>query len=107
MVRLFATALVASLGAAAGSAPVPAQRVQGVTDCIRFWPEARYGALGYNHIVHVQNGCDANAECRVSTDVNPQPVSVQVPGRKQVEVNTFLGSPAREFTPRVECKMAR
>jgi hypothetical protein len=73
--------------------------------CVHAWPEARYRALGYNHIVHVRNQCDARAECAVSTNVNPAPENVTVPGHKEVEVTTFLGSPAREFTPKVECRM--
>jgi hypothetical protein len=73
--------------------------------CIKVRAEARYRALGYNHIVHVADVCAAPAECDVSTDVNPQAVHVSVPGKTEVEVTTFLGSPARVFTPKVDCKM--
>jgi hypothetical protein len=73
--------------------------------CIRVRAEARYRALGYNHIVHVADICESAAECDVSTDVNPQPTHVTVPPKSEVEVNTFLGSPARVFTPKVECTM--
>jgi hypothetical protein len=74
-------------------------------DCIQAWPEARYRALGYNHIVHVRDICDQRAECSVSTNVNPEPQQVTVPGHSEVEVTTFLGSPAREFTPKVDCRL--
>ena len=75
--------------------------------CIKVRPEARYRALGYNHIVHLTNVCKATAECDVTTDVNPQPTHATVPAGEHVEVNTFLGSPSREFTPKVECKLAQ
>ena len=76
-----------------------------VAQCIQSWPEARYRALGYNHIVHVRNVCDARAECNVSTNVIPEPQAVTVPPHAELEVTTFLGSPAREFTPKVDCRM--
>lgn len=75
--------------------------------CIKVRPEARYGALGYNHIVHVGDTCATAAECDVSTDVNPQPTHVSVAAQSEVEVNTFLGSPARVFVPKVVCTMAK
>ena len=73
--------------------------------CIRVQAEARYRALGYNHVVRVADVCPIAAECDVSTDVNPQPVHVAVPARSEIEVTTFLGSPARVFTPKVVCTM--
>jgi hypothetical protein len=73
--------------------------------CVRFWGEARYGALGYNHLVHVANSCSADAECAVSTDVNPEEQKVTVAGKGELVVTTFLGSPARAFKPRVKCVM--
>jgi hypothetical protein len=75
--------------------------------CIKVRPEARYRGYGYNHIVHVADVCAAAAECDVSTDVNPQPTHVSVPAKGEVEVTTFVGSPARVFTPKVECTLAK
>lgn len=72
--------------------------------CISVWPEVRYGSVGWHHIVHVKNDCDRSFVCDVSTDVNPVPQRVTVGPRREVEVVTFLDSPARVFTPRVECK---
>ena len=91
-------ALVATgvLGARAMSGPQ-------TPPCIRSWPEVRYKNYGYDHIVHVGNDCRVKASCAVSSDVNPEPVQVIVPAGEQVEVMTSRGSPAREFTPRVEC----
>jgi hypothetical protein len=89
------TAVTGSLASAAS----PADK------CIRYWGEARYAALGYNHLVHVANVCAASADCVVSTDVNPQEQNVGVGGKSEIIVNTFVGSPARTFTPRVKCTM--
>ena len=66
--------------------------------------EARYGALGYNHIVHLKNLCDWQELCSVATDVNPSPVQAAVPPHVEVEVLTFRGSPATAFVPRVTCR---
>ena len=73
--------------------------------CVRFWAEAHYGALGYNHLVHVANSCSADAECDVSTDVNPDAQKVTVAAKSETVVTTFMGSPARAFKPRVKCVM--
>jgi hypothetical protein len=54
--------------------------------------------------VHVGNDCRVKASCAVSSDVNPEPIQVIVPAGEQVEVMTSRGSPASEFTPRVECR---
>jgi hypothetical protein len=90
-------ALVVASVALAGS-PAP-------KDCIQFWPEARMQAFGYNHIVHVRDVCDVGADCVVTTDVNPEPTKLSVPPKSDEEVNTWLGSPARVFTPTVVCTM--
>jgi hypothetical protein len=83
----------------------PAAADAAANRCIRFWGETRYGALAYNHIVHVANSCDATADCAVSTDVNPEPQEVAVEGNTSIEVVTFMGSPARVFKPSVKCTM--
>lgn len=72
--------------------------------CIAVWPEVRYGNVGWHHIVHVRNNCDRKYVCDVSTDVNPQPQRVTVGAHAEVEVVTFLDSPARTFTPKVDCR---
>lgn len=78
-----------------------------VPDCVTVRGEARWGADAYNHVVVVQNRCDRRAQCQVATDVNPQPTAVEVPAGETREVMTFLGSPARAFTPRVRCELSR
>ncbi|MGO8997684.1 MAG: hypothetical protein ACLQVI_30575 [Polyangiaceae bacterium] len=82
-----------------------AATAQSADSCVKYWGETRYGAMGYNHIVHVANSCATAADCSVSTDVAPEPLKTEVAGKSQVEVTTFLGSPARTFTPRVKCTM--
>lgn len=92
--------LIALCSAAAGAAPAAPG-----PDCIEVWGEARYRNMGYDHIVHVNNRCSDSAVCDVATDVNPVAIRVTVPSRQEVEVLTFRGSPAREFIPRVECRL--
>jgi len=76
-----------------------------VPPCIRHWPEVRYRNLGYDHIVHLRNECRGRARCAVSTDVNPEPVESNLAAGEAVAVLTMRGSPAREFTPRVQCHL--
>jgi hypothetical protein len=99
MFLLFAAtiAMVHAEGAPLGEGDVP--------DCITYRGEARYGALGYNHIVVITNGCPSDARCTVSTNAAPDPLSVRVPKGETKEVTTLLGSPAREFTPHVTCTL--
>jgi hypothetical protein len=75
------------------------------SSCLRSWPEARFGAMAYNHIVHIQNSCTQDADCDVSTDVNPEVQKVTVAAHSEVQVMTFIGSPARTFKPNVRCVM--
>ncbi|MDD5309065.1 MAG: hypothetical protein PHU25_17265 [Deltaproteobacteria bacterium] len=72
--------------------------------CVDWRSEAVFNGTGYNHLVHLTSRCDKPVGCDVSTDVNPAPIKVELePGRSQT-VNTFLGSPATAFTPKVTCK---
>jgi hypothetical protein len=61
--------------------------------------------MAYNHIVHINNACTQDADCDVSTDVNPEVQKVTVASHSEVQVMTFLGSPARTFKPNVRCVM--
>jgi hypothetical protein len=72
--------------------------------CVEFWPEARYRNYGYDHLVHLWNRCSVRATCDVASDVNPTPTRVELRPREAIEVLTFRGSPAREFTPKVQCR---
>ena len=78
---------------------------QSADSCVKYWGEARYGALGYNHLVHIANSCGVPADCVVSTDVAPDPLKEAVAAKSEAVVTTFLGSPARGFAPHVKCTM--
>jgi hypothetical protein len=81
------------------SAPLPA--------CITVKTRAQYGALGYDHIVRIENGCTVTAACVVTTDVNPEPIAVRVASGKAEEVVTFRGSPSYRFVAKVRCVLER
>jgi len=97
--------LLLFLALAAFVAPALVSAQSEVPACVRVRAEVRWSAGAYNHIVVVQNTCDEDARCQVSTDVNPRPTQVDVPAGETVETMTFMGSPAREFTPRVRCEL--
>jgi hypothetical protein len=110
MRRAVALIAVVALAALAGADSRANAADAGVADthaagCIQSWPEARMQAYGYNHIVHLRNTCSLPADCVVTTDVNPEPTRVSVDAKSETEVNTYLGSPARVFTPKVTCTM--
>jgi hypothetical protein len=86
------------------SSPIPLEGADEEPTCVAFWPETRYRNYGYDHIVHLRSHCDVQAYCKVWSDVNPHPTDVLVAPRAEVEVLTFRGSPARQFTPHVECR---
>ena len=71
--------------------------------CITFQGRVRY-SLGYDHLVDVKNGCPAAVTCAVTTNVNPEPITVSLKPTESSTVVTFIGSPAREFEPRVVCQ---
>ena len=78
-----------------------------VPDCVTVRGQARWGAGAYNHIVTVANACERTVNCQVATSVNPRPTSVIVRAGESADTVTFIGSPAREFTPRVTCEQER
>ncbi len=67
--HLFACLAVAAVPGVAVADEDPAKT------CISSWGEARFGGVGFNHVVHVANKCAASATCAVSTDVEPTPQS--------------------------------
>lgn len=97
-VALAAAALVAlaAPGLAEGT-PAP--------QCLMWRTEARYRNYGYDHLVHIHNGCEQRAECKVSTDVNPVEHRVTIEPGADATVVTFVGSPSSEFTARVACML--
>jgi hypothetical protein len=73
-------------------------------ECVRASALARYGAMAYDHWVHVENGCPATVRCRVSTDVNPAVTEITLEPGQQRDVATFHGSPASVFSATVACE---
>jgi len=71
--------------------------------CVTYQGRVRY-SLGYDHLVDVKNGCTQSVSCAVSTNVNPEPITVNLKPEEATTVVTFIGSPAREFQPQVTCK---
>jgi hypothetical protein len=72
--------------------------------CVEAWGESRY-RVGYDHIVHLRNRCEKTVVCRVSTNVNPDPVVGTLAPGEERELLTFRGSPARDFVPKVDCRL--
>jgi hypothetical protein len=75
--------------------------------CILARTEAPYRNYGYDHIVRLQNRCDAAVRCRVSSDVRSDPLDVGVDPGARVEVVLWRGSPVRDFNAKVDCRWAK
>ena len=73
--------------------------------CLTWRTEARYRNYGYDHLVHIHNGCDRRAACAVTTSANPDEIRVSVGPGADVTLVTFVGSPSREFTATVQCSL--
>ncbi len=74
-------------------------------NCYHVRGEARYGALGYNHVVIVTNKCDLTLKCEVWTDVDPSPrIPLTVGPNATEEATCRINSPARGFKAFGECK---
>jgi hypothetical protein len=75
--------------------------------CILARTESPYRNYGYDHIVHLQNRCDAAVRCQVSSDVRSDPIDVGVDPGARVEVVLWRGSPVRLFNAKVDCRWAK
>jgi hypothetical protein len=100
-------AAVALVGPASAEQPPADGGAPNPTVCVKWTTEVRYRPYGYDHLVHITNGCDKPARCRVKTNVNPEPSQVRVLPKETASVVTFQGSPAREFTADVRCVLER
>jgi len=100
-VMLFAPASLAVSGGAVGlgepHAATPA--------CVHVRAEARRAARGYDHWVFIHNDCDLPAACDVSTDQNPETMTLAVQPRSAGSVLTSSESPVKQFTPYVTCQL--
>jgi hypothetical protein len=102
---LLASAAVDAAARDAVSDARDGRAVDAAPTCIRWTTEVRYRPYGYDHLVHIHSACERAATCRVSTDVNPDVITVRVPPRESVTVVTFQGSPARTFSAKVACAL--
>ena len=80
------------------STPTPAP-----STCVKYRARIRY-SLGYDHLVDLENTCKKSVICSVKTNVNPQEQQVSLHADETSTVVTYIGSPAREFTPQVSCR---
>ncbi len=103
--HLFAVGTLAAVATLVPLASVASAEQTAADKCVKYWGQAVFNGTGFNHLVHIANACAATADCAVSTDVNPEAQKVEVGGNSETVINTFLGSPARTFTPRVKCTM--
>jgi hypothetical protein len=90
-----------------GSTPAAGQATRAQApgpSCVDVRAEASFASAGYDHLVHLTNGCKQRMSCSVKTDVNPDAAMVSLaPGERQTVV-TWRGSPARVFKPDVSCQ---
>ena len=84
--------------------PVDADPTGTLPACVTVATSAPY-RIGYDHVVTIENGCRTEADCTVSTDVSPAPITAVVPPRTSVDVVTWRGSPSRQFRADVTCKL--
>lgn len=104
-VRSFVVALFV-LAMAAPEAPSRADDdADSLKNCYNVRGEARYGALGYNHVVIITNRCDMTLKCEAWTDVDPSPrIPLSVGPNASAETTCRINSPARGFKAFGECK---
>jgi hypothetical protein len=101
LLLLFVTAARAQDGSKKGGKPPPAKA--DVSKCVSVRTEAIYGAYGYDHHVHVHNGCDKAVRCEVTTNSNPEATTVILGKGESQDVVMFRGSPASELSANTKC----
>jgi hypothetical protein len=72
--------------------------------CVDVTTDARFASVGYDHIVTLKSGCTKTMKCTVTTNVQPEPIAVELAAGGEESVVTWRGSPAREFAADVSCK---
>lgn len=73
--------------------------------CVQVTATPRAQAYGYDHVVVVRNGCEAQVTCRVSSDVNPAVTTLAIPPGGSRDTLLWRGSPASAFVATVTCEM--
>lgn len=92
---------LADAGADAAKPPPP------YPPCVKVQSQAIFSGSGYDHVVSIENGCERDAECQVSTDVSDETLSVSVPAGESRDLVTYRGSPASEFRATVKCTLKK
>ncbi len=87
------------------STELRAQKLAENPPCVRFVAEARYRGIGYEHLVHIANGCPRLALCVITTDVNPDAIEARIDAESTATVLTYRGSPASTFVANVRCQL--
>jgi hypothetical protein len=75
--------------------------------CVSVREEAIYGAYGYDHHVHLHNGCDKPMKCKITSSANPAGVEQALIADEKRDVMLFRGSPASEVSASVQCEPAK
>lgn len=91
----------------ADAGPDAAKPPPPVPPCVKVQSQAIFSGSGYDHVVSIENGCDRDADCTVSTDVSEETLSVSVPAGESRDVVTYRGSPASEFKATVKCTLKK
>jgi len=99
---LFGGLILSAVGTGRAESPAPPPSA---STCVKVTGRVRY-SLGYDHLVDLVNGCADKVVCEVWTNVNPEKQSVSLDPTQSTSVVTFIGSPAREFTPESTCRYA-
>ena len=73
--------------------------------CLHVRAESRRGVTGFDHWVFIDSDCDLAAACDVSTDVNPETMTVTIQPRSTSSVLTASEASASKFTPYVTCQL--
>jgi len=74
-------------------------------DCVSTSAFVQQSATGYNHIVQIDNECDQQVRCEVTTDVAPDPVYGRVQPHDRAALTTYRGGMTTTFTPTVSCEL--
>jgi hypothetical protein len=77
-----------------------------VSQCVAVRTEALYIVYGYDHHVHLTNGCDKAVRCEVTTSSNPDPTTVALAKGEHQDIVMFRSSPASAVNAKVKCKAA-
>ena len=109
LLSVLTAALLVFGGIGLSSGAPPSQMDEPLADagsapCWSHTQESRPTGYGYRHVVIVRNSCKKTMSCDVSSDVNPEVQTVNVPAGETREVVTFLEAPGYAFVAKVSCK---